>query len=132
MYGFLKVCFNLRVSLECIFIANPYIRSIFHHIFYLSHPFINTFVFSNPKITFIPSIKGFESLKGVWKHLLSSSHFRAHLLLFIDLLYFLHLKMPKIFLNFNIITFFLVHSTSTFHCYNLKIEFEELSIICDT
>ena len=55
----LKVCFDQRASLECVFIMNHYIKIIFHPSipFFLSfHPYL---IFLNPKITFLPFIKGF-------------------------------------------------------------------------
>ena len=76
---------------------------------------ISVYIFSkiNSKITFRPSIKGFLSSKGVWKHLICSSHSRVYFLPFIDHLYFINLKIPKIFLDFDLLTILLVDSTLT-------------------
>ena len=99
------------------------------HFFYFPHLFINIFSFKNSKITFPPFIKGFLSLQGFWKHLVGSFHLRAHFLPFTVHLCFLNLKIPKkLASNFNLLTFLPVESTLTFHCSNLKIRFEELSI----
>ena len=84
------------------------------HFFYFPHLFIQFPYLQTLKITFPPSIKGFQSLKRVWKHLFGSFHLQAHFLPFIDHFRFLNIKKtPKMFLNFNILTFFSVDSTST-------------------
>ena len=80
-------------------------------------------------MTFPPLIKGFQSLQGVWKSLFGLFHLRAHFLPFTVHLHFLNIKkIPKIFLDFNLLTFLSMDLTSTCHCSNLKIRFEELSI----
>ena len=108
---------------------NPYIRIVFYSYFPFSLYFYQYFLISNPKITFPPSMKGFQSLKGVWKNLIGKCHFYAHLLLSIDHFRFLNLKMPQKFLDFNLLTFLPIDSTSTCHFSNLQIRFEELNII---
>ena len=80
------------------------------------------------KTTFPLSIKGFQSLKGAWKHLIGSFHFRIHVLPFIDHFRFLNLKIQKKSTDFNLSTFLHVDSTSIHHRSNLKIRFEEFSI----
>ena len=52
------------------------------------------------KMTFPPSIKGFQSLKGVWKHFIGSFHLCAHFLPFTVHFRFLNLKIPKIIFLF--------------------------------
>ena len=73
-------------------------------------------------------MKGFQSLQGVWKHLFDSFNLHAHFLPFIVHLYILNLKSPKIFIDFNLITFLSVDLTSTHHGSKFKYEFDELSI----
>ena len=112
---------------------NPYIRIIFYQSFLFYHIFIHISIFKNPKTHFFPSIKGFQSLKGVWKRLINSFYSRIHLP-FINHFCFLYLKTPKIFLDFKLLTFLFMDSISTHHYSNLKFRFEELSImvlICD-
>ena len=89
---------------------------------------MNILTFLNRKIPFPPSIKGFQSSNGVWKHLINFSHFRKHLLPSIDHFHFLNLKIPKKSSDFNILTLLYVDSASTHQCSNLKSDFEELSI----
>ena len=98
------------------------------HFFYFSHLFINIFSFINPKNHFSTLDQGFESLKGVWNQLFNSFHLQAHFLPFINHFRFLNPKIPKKNSDFNLLTFLPVDSTSTFHCYNLTIRFQELSI----
>ena len=129
MYGHSKVCFNERASVEFVFITNPYVRTIFHHLFNFPDLFIHIFTFPDPKIIFPPSIKSFQSLQGVWKHLLGSLYFSTHFLPFIVHPPSKSKEIPKKSLHFNLITFLLVDSTSTRHFSKLKIRFEELSII---
>ena len=129
MHELSKVCLDQR-AWQAVFSSWIFrLWSFSIHIFYFHYLFINIFTFSNPEITFSISIKGFQSSQGVWKHLFSSFHLCAHFLPFIVHLYFLNLKRQKIFLDFNLIAFLLVDSTSTCHCSNRKIRFEELSLI---
>ena len=67
----LKGVFEWRTSLECVFITNLYIRVIFHQPFPFSQSFYLQLYIFKPKITFPPSIKGFQSLKGVSKYLIN-------------------------------------------------------------
>ena len=122
----------MREHHKSVFSSQIIILEPFPSYFLFFPSFINIFTFSNPKIYFPPTIKGFQSSKGIWKHLIDTSLFCIHLLHLIDHLRFLNLKIPKIFVDFNLITFFSVDSTSTRHCSSLKIEFKELSIIFDT
>ena len=74
--------------------------SFFIHIFY-SLIFSSTFPYLNTlKTTFLPSIKGFQSSKEVWKRLIGSFYSHIHLLPLIDHFRFLNLKTPIIFLKF--------------------------------
>ena len=66
------------------------------HFFQFCHLFINILSFKILKITFSPSIKGFQYLKRVWKHLFGSFHLHAHFLPSIVHFRFLNLKIPKI------------------------------------
>ena len=76
------------------------------------------------KIIFPPSIKGFQYLKRVWKHLFGSFHLYAHFLPSINHFRFLNLKIPKkLASDFNLLMFLPMDSTSTCHCSNLKISF---------
>ena len=124
----LEGVFWWRASLDCVLISILRLEYFFINILHFLHLFINIFVLSNPKITFSPSIKGFEYLKGVWQvHFISQIH-----LLFIDHHYFLNLKLPKLFLDFNLWILISMDSTSLATFLNFKTEFEELSIIFDT
>ena len=102
---------------------------LFLSIFSILIIFLSTFSdFQTLKITFPPLIKGFQTSKEVWKHLIGSFHSRVHLIPFIDHFHFLNLKKPKISLDFNLLTFLFVDLTLTRHCSRFKSEFEELSI----
>ena len=66
---------------------------------YFFHFFICSFIFpylQTLKTTFPPSIKGFQSSQGVWKHLFGSFHLSAHFLPFTIYFCFLNLKIPKL------------------------------------
>ena len=70
---------NIRLSKVCF--DYDHLLSISYIFFtYLSiYSYLKTL-----KITFPPSIKGFQSLKGVWKPLISSFNLHSHFLPFID------------------------------------------------
>ena len=102
---------------------------IFYPYFLFSHLFIHIFIFTNPKNHFSTIDQGFsifeKSLEAfdrfiLFPHTYSSFHQSFSLS---------KSKNIKIIsFDFNLLTFFLVDSTSTRHCSNLKIRFEELSI----
>ena len=99
------------------------------HFFYFPHLFINIFSFKTLKITFPPSIKGFQSLQGVWKHFFSLiSSARTFSSFHQSFLLSKSKNSRKISCDFNLLTFLSMDLTLTRHYSNLKIIFEELSI----
>ena len=68
-----------------------------------------------------------KEFRSIWLvHLIA----HIHLLPFINHLHFLNLKIPKIFLDFNILTFLHMDSTLTHHYSKFQNKFKELNIIC--
>ena len=130
----LKVCFDYGASLVCIFITNLRLElsSIyFFYFFYFPHLFINIFSIINPKNHFSTIDQGFpiceKSLEALFWFISSPrTFFSFHRSFSVAK----SKNTKKIASDFNLLTFFPMDSTSTCHCYNLKIRFEELSIIC--
>ena len=99
------------------------------HFFYFSHLFINIFSFTNPKNHFSTIDQGFpiskKSLEALLRFISSPRIFSS----FHQSFSVSKSKNTKIIASdFNLLTFLFVDSTSTCHCSNLKIRFEELSI----
>ena len=99
------------------------------YFFHFTHMFIHISTFTNPKNNISTIDQGFSifarSLEALLRFILSPCSFSS----------FHHpfslsksKNTKKIVSDFNLLTFLLVDSTSTCHCSNLKISFEELSI----
>ena len=91
--------------------------------------FINIFSFINPKNHFSTIDQGFSifarSLEALVRFISSPCSFS---LFHCSSPLSKYKKTPKIFLDFNLLTFLPMDSTSTHYCSNLKIRFKELSI----
>ena len=98
------------------------------HFFYFLHLFIHISTFINPKNDISTVDQRFSilarSLEALVRFISSPCSFSS----FHHHFRFLNIKIPKIASDFNLLTFLPVDSTSTCHCSNLKISFEELSI----